>query len=104
MDSRERGNKGNQRLTVHIRPKPAHLIALSGHLGFEAPDLFLALTDLHSEPNGHAFGYNLQVPLPLKLILEVVNPLLSVGTLLASSVNPHVELLYGSKQIILLLP
>ena len=84
MDSREKDNKGNQRLTVHIRPKPVHLIALPGHLGLQARGLFLALTDLRSEPGGHALGYNLQVPLKLKLILEVVDPLLSVSVLLAS--------------------
>ena len=60
----------------------------------------MALTDL---PGGHALGYNLQVPLPLKLILEVVDPLLSVDMLLASQVNPCVELLYGPEQIIPLL-
>ena len=64
----------------------------------------MALTDLHSEPNGHAFGYNLQVPLPLKLILEVVDPLLTVGTLLASQVNPRAEPLYSPKKIVPLLP
>ena len=95
MDSREKGNKGNQRLIVHIRPKLAHLIVLSGHLSLQALDLFLALTDLHGEPGRHALGCNLQVPLPLKLILEVVDPLLSVDALLVSQVNPHVELLYG---------
>ena len=66
-------------------------------------DLFLALTDLHGEPGGHTLGCNLQVPLPLKLTLEVVDPLLSSSALLASHLNPCVELLYGPKQIILLL-
>ena len=61
------------------------------------------LTDLHGEPGEHALGCNLQVPLPLKLILEVVDPLLSVDMLLASQVNPCVELLYGPEQIIPLL-
>ena len=55
----------------------------------------MALTDLHGKLDGHALGYNLQVPLPLKLILEVVDLLLSVGALLASQVNPYVELLYS---------
>jgi len=59
MDSREKDNKGNRRLTVHVRPKPAHLIALPGHLGLQASDLILALTDLHGEPGGHALGHNL---------------------------------------------
>ena len=36
MDSREKDNMGNRRLTVHVRPKPAHLIALLGHLGLLA--------------------------------------------------------------------
>ena len=45
-DSREKDNKGNQRLTVHIRPKPAHLIAPLGHFDHQVPNLFLALTDL----------------------------------------------------------
>ena len=44
----------------------------------------MALTNLRSEPVGHAINYNLQVPLLLKLILEVVDPLLRVGALLAS--------------------
>ena len=60
-------------------------------------ELFLALTDLHGELGGHALSYNLQVPLPLKLILEVVGPLLSIGALLASQVNLRAELLYGPK-------
>ena len=64
----------------------------------------LALTDLRREPGGHALGYNVQVPLPLKLTLKVVDPLLSVGALLASHLSPHAELLYGPEQIILLLP
>ena len=67
------------------------------------PDHFLALTDLLGDPGGHALGYNLQVPLPLKLILKVVDPLLSVSALLASQVNPHVEFLYGLEQIVPLL-
>ena len=60
----------------------------------------MALTDLHGEPEGHALGYKLQVPLPINLILEVVDLLLSISVLLASQVNPRAELLYGSKQII----
>ena len=103
MDSREKDNKGNQRLIVHIHLKPAHLIVLPGHLGFQVPDLFLALTDLHSEHGGHALGCNLLVPLPLNLILEVVDPLLSVGALLASQVNTYAELLYSPEQIVPLL-
>ena len=59
MDSREKDNKGNQRLTIHVRPKLAHLIVLLGHLGLHASDLFLALTNLHGEPGGHALGRNL---------------------------------------------
>ena len=59
MDSREKDNKGNWRLTVHIHPKLVHLIALLGHLGLQALDLFLALTDLHGEPGGHALSHNL---------------------------------------------
>ena len=96
-------NKKNRRLTVHIRLKPAHLIVLPNHLGLQAPDLFLALTDLRGEPGGHALGCNLQVPLPPELLLEVADPLLSVSTLLASQVNPRVDLLYDPKQIISLL-
>ena len=64
----------------------------------------MALIDLCGEPGGHALGCNLQVPLPLKLILEVVDSLLSVDMLLASQVNPRAELLYGPKPIIPLLP
>ena len=71
--------------TAHlILPKPAHLITLPGHLSFHASDLFLALIDLHGEPGGHALSCNLQVPLPLKLILKVVDPLLTIGALLVS--------------------
>ena len=44
----------------------------------------MALTDLHGEPSGHAIDCNLKVPLLLKLILEVADPLLSIGALLAS--------------------
>ena len=58
MDSREKDNKGNWRITVHIHPKLAHLIALSDHLGLQVPDLFLAWTDLRAEPSGHAIGCN----------------------------------------------
>ena len=32
-DSREKDNKGNQRLTIHVHPKLAHLNTLLGHLG-----------------------------------------------------------------------
>ena len=63
----------------------------------------MALTDIHGEPDGYALGYNLHVLLPLELILEVANPV-SVGVLLASQVNPYVELLYGPEQIVPLLP
>ena len=59
MDSREKDNKGNHRLTIHVHPKPAHLIALPGHLGLQASDLFLALLDILREPGGHTLGYNL---------------------------------------------
>ena len=104
MDSREKYNKGNQRLTIHIYPKHAHLIALPGHLGLQARDLFLALTDRYGESDGHALGCNLQAPLPLKHTFEVVSPLLSNRTLLASQVSPRAELLYGPEQIIPLLP
>ena len=97
-------NKRNRRLTVHIRSKPTHLIALPGHLDLQVPDLLLALPDLRGEPGGHALGCNLQVPLPPKLILEVANPLLSDGALLASQLSPYVELLHGPEQIISLLP
>ena len=44
----------------------------------------MALTDLHGKLDGHALGYNLQVPLPLNLNLEVVDQLLSIGVLLVS--------------------
>ena len=104
LDSREKDNKGNRRLTVHVCLKPAHLIALPGHLSLQAPDLLLALPDLHGEPGGHTLGCNLQVPLPLGLLLEVADPLLSVGTLLASQLSPCAELLYGPEQIVSLLP
>ena len=67
-------------------------------------DLFLALTDLHGEPGRHALGYNLQVPLPLKLTLKVVDLLLSVGALLVSQLSPCAELLYILEQIVPLLP
>ena len=81
-----------------------HLITLSGHLSLQTLDLLLALPDLHGEPGGHTLGCNLQVPLPLGLLLEVADPLLSVGTLLASQLSPCAELLYGPEQIVSLLP
>ena len=56
----------------------------------------MTLTDLHGEPDGHALGLNLQVPLLLKLALEEVDP--PLGVALCS------EPLYGLEQIILLLP
>ena len=59
MDSREKYTKENRGLTVHVRLKPAHLIALPGHLDLQAPNLLLALPDLHDKPGGHALGYNL---------------------------------------------
>ena len=59
MNFREKDNKGNQRLTVHVHPKLAHFIMLLGHLGLWAPDLFLALTDLCGEPVEHTLGRNL---------------------------------------------
>ena len=62
------------------------------------------LTDLHGEPSEHTLDCNLQVPVPLKLTLEEVDPLLGVGALLASQVTLHVEPLYGPEQIIPLLP
>ena len=46
MDSRKKDNKGNRRLTVHVRLKPAHLITPLGHHGLQALDLFLALLAL----------------------------------------------------------
>jgi hypothetical protein len=84
IDSRKKDNKGNQRLTVHVRPELAHLFVLPDHLGIQAIDLFLALTNLHGKPGSHALGLNLQVPLPLKLTLEEIDPLLGVGALLVS--------------------
>ena len=77
---------------------------LLGLLGFQALNLFLTLTDLHDEPSGHALDLNLQVPLPLKLTLKEVDPLLGVGVLLASQVMLCAEPLYGSMQIVPLLP
>jgi len=88
MDSREKDNKGNRRLIVHVRSKLAHLITLPGHLGLQASDIFLVLIDHHGDPGGHALGRNLQVPLPLKLILEMADPLLSVGALLRARSIP----------------
>ena len=104
MDSREKDNKGNQRLTVHVRPKLTHLIAMPGHLSLQVPDLFLALIDLPGEPDRHTLSLNLQVLLPLKLTLEEVDPLLGIGALLSSQVMLHAEPLYGLEQIVLLLP
>ena len=62
------------------------------------------MTDLHGEPSEHALDHNLQVPLPLKLTLEEVDPLLGIGALLSSQVTLHAEPLYGPEQIVLLLP
>ena len=64
----------------------------------------MALIDLHGEHGGHSLSCNLQVPLPLKLTLEVVDLLLSIGALLVSHLSPHAELLYSPEQIIPLLP
>ena len=63
----------------------------------------MALTDLRGEHSGHALGCDLQVPLPLKLTLKVVDSLLSIGVLLASQLNPRAELLYVPEQIVPLL-
>ena len=104
MDSGEKDNKGNRRLIVHVCLKPAHLIALPGHLSLQAPDLFLALTALRGKPGRHDFGHNLQVSLPLKLTLEEVDPLLGVDALLASQVTLCEEPLYGPEQIVPLHP
>ena len=104
MDSREKDNKGNRRLTIHVRPMPTPLIASLEHLGLQVLDLFLALSDLRGKPGRHDFGHNLQVSLPLKLTLEEVDPLLGIGVLLASQVTLCVEPLYGLEQIIPLLP
>ena len=76
-----------------------HLIELP----LQAPYLFLALINLRGEPSGHALGRNLQVLVPLKLTLEVVDPLLGVDALMVSQVMLRAELLYGLKQVILLL-
>ena len=67
-------------------------------------DLFLVLTSHRGEPGGHALGHNLQVPLPLKLTLEEVDPLLGIGAFLASQVTVRAKLLYALEQIIQLLP
>ena len=64
----------------------------------------MALLDLRGKHGGHALGYNLQVSLPPKLLLEVADPLLSVDVLLASHLSPRAELLYGLEQIVPLLP
>jgi hypothetical protein len=100
VDSEKKDNKGNHGLTFHVHPELAHLLALPDHLGLQAPDLFLALTDLHGEPDSHTLSLNLQAPLLLKLALKEVDPLPSVGALLESRVMLHAEPLYGPEQII----
>ena len=62
------------------------------------------LTDLRGEPSGHALDRNLQVPLPLKLTLEEVDPLLGIDALLTSQFMLRAEPLYGLEQIDPLLP
>ena len=52
----------------------------------------MALTNLRGELGQHTLGYNLQVSLPLKLIIKVANLPLSIGVLLVGQVNPCVEL------------
>ena len=104
MDSREKTQQEKPKTYHSHPPKAGALIPLPGQLGLQAPDLLLALLDLRGEPSGHALGYNLQVPLPLELLLKVADPLLSVGALLVSQLSPHAELLYGLEQIIPLLP
>ena len=44
----------------------------------------MALPNLYGEPDRHALSYNLQVPLPPKLLLELADLLLSIDALLES--------------------
>ena len=60
--------------------------------------------DLRGKPGGHTLVHNLQVPLPLKLTLEEVDPLLGVSALLMSLVTLRVDPLYGLEKIVPLLP
>ena len=69
MGSREKDNKANQRIIVHVRLELACLVTLLGHLGLQFLDLLPALTDLRGESGSHRFRRNLQVLFSLKLTL-----------------------------------
>ena len=104
MGSREKDNKANQRITVHVRLELVRLVTPPGHLSLQVLDLLLALTDLRGESGDHHFCCNLQVLFFLELTLQEADPLLGVSTLLTSHVALHVESLYGLEQVISLLP
>jgi hypothetical protein len=59
VNSRKKGKRGKQSLTVHLLAELAHLLALMGHLSLKTPDLFLELIDLHGEPSSHVLSLNL---------------------------------------------
>jgi hypothetical protein len=80
-----------------------HLLALPGHLGLQAPNFFLALTDLRGKPGSHVLGLNLQLPLLLNLTQETVDLSMGVGTLLASRVTLCAESHYDQEQLVPLL-
>jgi hypothetical protein len=61
------------------------------------------LTNLHSERGRHVLGLYLQALLLLKLTLEKADPLLAIGTLLASRVALCAEPLHGLEQLVPLL-
>jgi hypothetical protein len=68
----------------------AHHLILPRLLRFKAPDLFLALTNLHGEPGKHTLSLDLQVPLNVKLALEEGGLLLGICMQKDSSLS-HLE-------------
>ena len=59
MGSREKDNKSNQRITVHVGLELARLVTPPSHLSVYVLDLLLALTDLRGEFGSHRFCHNL---------------------------------------------
>jgi hypothetical protein len=78
VDSRKKGNKGNQSPTVHLLVELVHVLTLPRHLSLKALNLFLVLANIHGEPGRHTLDLDLQVPLDVKLALEEGGLLLGI--------------------------